>query len=333
MKRFVASNQKIEWLFDSNSTPSQTTSGDLKTFPFVYMPGVAKGYTEHLALSNGTFLFKNYHEFISEDRPLQINLGDFKSDFPGPVFNVHMMHSGQVDVLNNVTKRTAKRVIGLDLFSRFNSIDINQNLYTDENIYLTGLFIPENQLINFFGSDVAENFFQILGLHKNQDYCEINLPQSLSAKVANCIPSSLNGNMRSLFATSAIIQYLLEANLYISNSNNFALNLGKMDFDVTALYAELLCVTENAPTIEELSKKYNVSASKLNQSFIKKYDQSIYSFLTNQRLDQAHEALVRTEIPMKTLAHKIGYSHVNHFITAFKKKFGVTPGSLRKIAE
>jgi len=36
---------------------------------------------------------------------------------------------------------------------------------------------------------------------------------------------------------------------------------------------------------------------------------------------------------MKTLAHKIGYSHVNHFITAFKKKFGVTPGSLRKIAE
>ena len=74
-------------------------------------------------------------------------------------------------------------------------------------------------------------------------------------------------------------------------------------------------------------------ASKLNQSFIKKYDQSIYSFLTNQRLDQAHEALLKTGIPMKILAHKIGYSHVNHFITAFKKKFGVTPGSLRKISE
>ena len=333
MKKRVSSGHNIEWLFDSESTPPIETAGELKSFPFVYMPGVAKGYTEHLALPNGTFLYKNYHEFISEDRPPQINLGNFKSDFPGPVFNVHMMHSGQIDILNNVTKKTARRICGLDIFSRFHSIDINQNLFTDENIYLTGLFIPENQLINLFGSVVAENFYEVLGLHKHLDYCEINLPQSLSAKIANCLPSHLNGNMRSLFATSAIIQYLLEANLYISNSNDFVSNLGKIDFDVTTLYAELLCVTENAPTIEELSKKYNVSASKLNQSFIKKYDQSIFSFLTNQRLDQAHQALVSSDIAMKVLAHKIGYSHVNHFITAFKKKFGVTPGSLRKISE
>jgi len=306
MKKRVSSGHNIEWLFDSESTPSLETAGDLKTFPFTYLPEIAKGYTEHLALPNGTFLFKNYHEFISEDRPPQINLGNFKSDFPGPVFNVHIMHSGQVDILNNVTKKTARRVAGLDIFSRFHAIDINQNLFTDENIYLTGLFIPEIQLINLFGADVAENFFQILCLHKHIDFCEINLPQSLSTKVANCIPSHLTGNMRSLFATSAIIQYLLEAYLYISNSNNFISNLGKVDFDVASLYAELLCVTQNAPTIEELSKKYNVSASKLNQSFIKKYDQSIYSFLTNQRLDQAHEALVSTEIAMKVLANKIG---------------------------
>jgi len=76
-----------------------------------------------------------------------------------------------------------------------------------------------------------------------------------------------------------------------------------------------------------------VTAAKLNQSFQKKYDQSIYSFLSNQRLDQAHQALLDSDIPLKTLAHKIGYSHVNHFITAFKKKFGVTPGSLKKRAE
>jgi len=33
---------------------------------------------------------------------------------------------------------------------------------------------------------------------------------------------------------------------------------------------------------------------------------------------------------MKVLAARLGYSHVNHFIAAFKKKFGYPPGSLRK---
>jgi len=67
--------------------------------------------------------------------------------------------------------------------------------------------------------------------------------------------------------------------------------------------------------------------------FFEKYNQSIFTFLSNQRLDQAYQGLLKTDIPMKILAHKIGYSHVNHFITAFKNKFGVTPGSLRRQAK
>jgi AraC-like DNA-binding protein len=45
----------------------------------------------------------------------------------------------------------------------------------------------------------------------------------------------------------------------------------------------------------------------------------------SQRFDEAYQALIDTDFPMKTLAHKISYSHVNHFITALKKKFCVTP--------
>ncbi|NTW85245.1 MAG: AraC family transcriptional regulator, partial [Holophagaceae bacterium] len=33
---------------------------------------------------------------------------------------------------------------------------------------------------------------------------------------------------------------------------------------------------------------------------------------------------------MKALAANLGYSHVNNFIYAFKKKFGYPPGSVRK---
>jgi AraC-like DNA-binding protein len=33
---------------------------------------------------------------------------------------------------------------------------------------------------------------------------------------------------------------------------------------------------------------------------------------------------------MKVIAERLGYSHVNHFITALKRKFGYPPGSVRK---
>ena len=79
-----------------------------------------------------------------------------------------------------------------------------------------------------------------------------------------------------------------------------------------------------------MSLANKVTPFKLNQVFFENYNQSIYSFLANQRLDHAYQDLLETDIPMKTLAHKIGYSHVNHFITAFKNKFNVTPGSLRR---
>ena len=84
------------------------------------------------------------------------------------------------------------------------------------------------------------------------------------------------------------------------------------------------------PSLSNLSKKFGISSAKLNSEFIKTYNESIYSYIWNLRLFQAYKALTATDLPMKTIAHKIGYSHVNHFIFAFKKRFGVTPGSLRK---
>jgi len=240
------------------------------------------------------------------------------------------MHSGSLNYYCNITNKNSHRVCGYDIFSRYESLDIDQTVYTDEDISYSILMIPDIQIYKLFGSDIAEIFYKILGLDNVLNSSEFNIPTTISIKIANCLPDQLKGSMRTLFAHSIVLQYLIELNLHISSSRNFLDNLEINNFDVTDLHFELLQVTTNIPTLSEISKKYNINPLKLNQFFIKKYNQSIYSFLSNQRLEQAHQALINTSIPMKTLAHKIGYSHVNHFITAFKNKFGVTPGSIRK---
>ena len=319
---------KIEWLFEQDIHTSEII-GSIRKFQFPYSPELATGYTEHLEISDGITLIKSTHHFTNEDRPPEFALGKYQVAFSSSTFISHMVHSGCVSLFDNTKKCLHKRTPDIDMLGRYDLLDLEQALFTEEDIFLSALFISEIELFNLLGSETAENLYKNLDLLQNCSYHEIKIPQTISNKIASCTPDHLEGNMRSLFAQSIILQYLLELNLYISSSTGFLKNLEKEDFNITALHAELLQVTADIPNLAELSKKYNVSPGKLNQAFSKKYDQSIYSFLSNQRLDQAYQALLDTDVPMKTLAHKIGYSHVNHFITAFKKKFGVTPGSIR----
>ena len=312
----VALVHKIEWLFDTE-LPTSEWSGSIKKMPYPYPPELANGFAEHIEFHDGTTLVKNFHYFVSEDRPREIHLGSFIVEPSTPCFVSHMMHAGCINATNDKNGHRLKRVVGVDLLGRAESINATQTLLTEEDISLSMLFIPETQLFNLLGIETADSLYKNLGLLK---------------KIANCTPAHLTGSMRHLFANSVILQYLMELNIFVSTSKSLSNDSEGSDQHIDALHSELLQITSEIPRLSDLAKKYNMTAAKLNQSFIKKYDQSIFSFLSNQRLDQARQALLSNDIPMKTLAHKIGYSHVNHFITAFKKKFGMTPGSVRNQA-
>ena len=40
--------------------------------------------------------------------------------------------------------------------------------------------------------------------------------------------------------------------------------------------------------------------------------------------------IVKTDLALKVLAARLGYAHVSNFTAAFRRQFGVTPGSLRR---
>lgn len=47
-------------------------------------------------------------------------------------------------------------------------------------------------------------------------------------------------------------------------------------------------------------------------------------------MQQAHEAILKSDVALKQLSERLGYSHVSNFSAAFKQRFGYAPGSLRK---
>lgn len=85
-------------------------------------------------------------------------------------------------------------------------------------------------------------------------------------------------------------------------------------------------------TLKSLSKKYYVNSSYLGQIFRKKYGQSFKDYLSNYRINEAAQLLLRTDKKISVIAEEVGYHDTDYFITRFIEQKGCTPAKYRKNA-
>jgi AraC-like DNA-binding protein len=83
-------------------------------------------------------------------------------------------------------------------------------------------------------------------------------------------------------------------------------------------------------TIPLLARQVGINEAKLKEGFRELYDISIHSYLQQLRLEKAKQLLLTSEMSVTDITYEIGYSHVTHFTTLFKKELGLTPTEWRK---
>lgn len=83
------------------------------------------------------------------------------------------------------------------------------------------------------------------------------------------------------------------------------------------------------PSLTELAKIAGINEFKLKQGFKALFNNTVFGYLTDYKLNQARDLIV-SDLPIKDVADRLGYSSVQHFNSAFRKKFGVPPGKVKK---
>ena len=324
-------SRNIEWLIEGESSEAVDFVVETNKVPFPYASTIGTGYTEHIDLLDDIKVIKHVHHFTGEDRPEKIPLAVFDVDLPCKFFVINATHTGMFECYSHNEKISFTGIPGEHIFGLSKGYRFEKSIYTDEDLLQTMVFIPDTTLKKLLDNKTVQELYDLLGINSITDYKGIKFPQSLSKLLETCAPDHLKGSLRALHAQSAILQYLFNLHNYISSPLISHHELQKIsNFNIKDVYEELVQVKGNIPDLSNLAKKYNITPTKLRNEFFKAYGQTIFAFLLSQRLDQAHLALEMTNVPMKVLADRIGYSHVNHFITAFKNKYGITPGSLRK---
>ena len=82
--------------------------------------------------------------------------------------------------------------------------------------------------------------------------------------------------------------------------------------------------------LKDLSKKYYVNSSYLGQIFRKKYGQSFKDYLSNYRINEAAQMLLKTDKKISVIAEEVGYHDTDYFISRFIEQKGCTPARYRK---
>ncbi|WP_298714534.1 AraC family transcriptional regulator [Chitinophaga sp.] len=87
----------------------------------------------------------------------------------------------------------------------------------------------------------------------------------------------------------------------------------------------LLANAQEPPSLGELSRLAGLNEFKLKSGFRKVFNNTVFGYLSEHRLDEA-QRLVRTGAHSFTeIADELGYSSLQHFSNAFRKKFGCSP--------
>jgi AraC-like DNA-binding protein len=82
--------------------------------------------------------------------------------------------------------------------------------------------------------------------------------------------------------------------------------------------------------IPTLAKKVGLNEFRLKYIFKHTFKTGIFEYLLKARMQEAKKLLIYSNKPIKEIASLIGYQFLTSFITAFRKYFGHTPGSVRK---
>jgi AraC-like DNA-binding protein len=79
------------------------------------------------------------------------------------------------------------------------------------------------------------------------------------------------------------------------------------------------------PSLQELADAIGLSLKKLKEGFKEIYGDTVFGFLFDYKMEYARKLLESGSHNVNEVGLKVGYSTSSHFISAFKKKFGITP--------
>lgn len=87
---------------------------------------------------------------------------------------------------------------------------------------------------------------------------------------------------------------------------------------------------KSPPNLVALARAVGINDYKLKRGFKQLYQETVFSYLRNIRLNRAKELLALNQHSIQHIAEDVGYTSSSHFSAVFNKTYGLSPSAYRK---
>ncbi|MBZ0094381.1 MAG: helix-turn-helix transcriptional regulator [Sulfuricella sp.] len=324
----------IRWLIDpsvgGNDGMAGPASAAVHRLDYPFPAEIGQGWFEYLVLAEGARVFKATHRFLPEAAGNLVLTGEIQSSFAELTFHAATIRGG---ICHRHERFPAAELIlkpGVDFFRHADRFHVRQMIDASSDSEVSGFALTDTLLAELLGDELADRLLTGLGLNPAPVVKMAAMPPHVSAPLCAIMSPAFSGPLKRLFAQSKLLEYLCILAAHVATEPQTIPCQVRWRNAVRQLHDDLMRLEGKLPTLEQLAMRYGMPVKSLNDRFAQEYGQSIYTFITEHRLREAHLALQESHVPMKVLAERIGFSHVNNFINAFRKKFGYPPGKLRQ---
>lgn len=154
---------------------------------------------------------------------------------------------------------------------------------------------------------------------------------SVAFQIINC---PYQGIVKNLFYESKAVELLsLQIEKIITDGGKPGPSgkLNKSDVERLHAAAEILIQDlTNPPTLAGLARQTGLNEFKLKTGFKDIFGTTVFGYLRSHKMEKARCLLEAGELNVGETAWQVGYSNVSHFITAYRKQYGLNPGDILK---
>ncbi len=255
---------------------------------------------------------------------------DVKKDYDEATIILYACSSGQLLIKDHLNNKQLVLNAGDTLFKFTDKQEYTLEIDTKENIRAFKLILSKTLLESLLGSKTATQLLERLELNTVPSRKFIKLSQKISNLFQDCLHNvGEGGTIESIEIQGRVLIFLSSMTNFILDDKKFQKNLRHINL-ARRLHDEIVSMEGRIPALIYFSDKYGLSTKSLNENFKAVYDKTIWAFILEHKLHQAHTILVQSDTAIKSVADELGYANVSHFSNAFRNKYGYSPGQLRR---
>ncbi|WP_306352722.1 helix-turn-helix transcriptional regulator [Flavobacterium sp. '19STA2R22 D10 B1'] len=248
---------------------------------------------------------------------------------------MHFVLSGNTKMINTAGNETLT-------FEKFqhnlvytNGVKNNWEWESNDDLKLFEVYIK----IDFFKKYICENesylkpFTSAVKNKTNAVLAKENLTitPEMYTTIENIVNCNRKGAYKKMFFEAQIIQLLLlQLEQVCCNNCAIKCSLKKSDINKMHQVKEIMLSNLNSPhTLLELAHQVGTNEFTLKKGFKTIFGNTVFGYLNDAKMAKAQKMLIEQGLSVTQVAEQVGYKNATHFTTAFKKKYGILPSTLK----